>query len=81
MGDACRRASRRPGGDRTKWSISVAGGDGAREKPIEYPIDPLAARGSETVLVGRHSSFKTWLMTVAGHVAHRSGGDVADLRC
>jgi hypothetical protein len=51
------------------------------EEPIEYPIHPLAARGFLTVLVGRHSAQKSWLMTIAGYVAHRGGGGLSGLRC
>jgi AAA domain len=41
------------------------------EEPIVYAINPLAARGFLTVLVGRHSSYKSWLMLVTGHACHR----------
>ena len=51
------------------------------DEPIDYPIEPIAARGFLTVLAGRHSSYKSWLMIVTGHAAHRGGGEVADLRC
>ena len=51
------------------------------EEPISYSIEPIAARGFLTVLAGRHSSFKTWLMIATGHAAHRGGGEVGGLRC
>jgi hypothetical protein len=34
--------------------------------PIPHLIDPIAVRGLVTVLVGRHSSMKSWLMICAG---------------
>jgi hypothetical protein len=49
--------------------------------PICFPIHPIAARGFLTVLAGRHSSLKSWLMMISGHVAHRGGGELAGLHC
>jgi hypothetical protein len=51
------------------------------EQPIAYPIRPIAARGFLTILVGRHSSYKSWLMMATGQAAHRGGGEVAGMRC
>ncbi len=51
------------------------------EVPIAYAIKPIAARGFLTVLAGRHSSYKSWLMMITGNVSHRGGGEVAGLVC
>ncbi len=51
------------------------------EEPISYPIEPIAARGFLTILAGRHSSFKSWVMIATGYVAHRGGGEIAGMRC
>ncbi len=51
------------------------------EMPIVPTIDPIAARGFLTILAGRHSSYKSWLMMLAGHQSHRGGGSVAGMRC
>ncbi len=48
--------------------------------PISFAIEPIAAHGFLTVLAGRHSSYKSWLMLMASHAAHR-GGEVAGMRC
>jgi hypothetical protein len=50
-------------------------------EPIPYLIEPIAVRGHHTVLVGRHSSFKTWAMLLGGHAVHRGGGEVAGMTC
>jgi hypothetical protein len=51
------------------------------DAPIPYVVDPIAARGFLTVLAGRPSSLKSFLMMATGDAAHRGGGEVAGMRC
>lgn len=51
------------------------------ELPIAYPIEPIAARGFLTVLAGRHSSYKSWLMIAAGYAVHRGDDEIAGMAC
>jgi hypothetical protein len=51
------------------------------KQPIAYAVEPIAARGFLTVLAGRHSSYKSWLMLMAGHAAHRGESEFAGLHC
>ena len=60
----------------------------AREasQPIEFPCDPIAARGFVTVLAGQRSALKSWLATAILYAVHRSdepedGRYVVDMRC
>jgi hypothetical protein len=46
--------------------------------PIPYLIEPIAVRGLVTVLVGRHSSMKSWLMMLGAAATHRGAESVAD---
>jgi len=41
--------------------------------PIPYLIEPIAVRGLVTVLVGRHSSMKSWLMICAAAAVQATG--------
>lgn len=53
----------------------------AAEEDFIYPVHPLAARGFLTVLGGKHSSMKTWLMLLTGAAVHRGEPDVAGMPC
>lgn len=50
-------------------------------EPLPWIVEPLAARGYLTVLVGRPEAFKSWLMLMLGHQVHSGGGELGGLSC
>lgn len=50
------------------------------DDPVPYLIEPIAVRGLVTVLVGRHSSMKSWLMILGAAAAHGFDEHVAGYR-
>jgi 5S rRNA maturation endonuclease (ribonuclease M5) len=51
------------------------------DEPLPYVIEPLAVRGYLTVLVGKRSAFKSFLMTVLAYRCHHGLGEIAGLGC
>jgi hypothetical protein len=49
------------------------------DDPTPFMIDPIAVRGTLAVLVGKHSSMKSWLMIAACAAAARGGAAVGAL--
>jgi hypothetical protein len=41
------------------------------DEPLPYVVEPIALRGTVTMLVGRHSSMKSWLAQFMAAAAHR----------
>ena len=54
-------------------------------EPIDYPCQPICARGFVTVLAGRHGEAKSWLALFIAHAVHSDkgsvGGFLGGLRC
>lgn len=53
----------------------------AADADIDFPLWPIAARGFLTVLAARHSSYKTFLMLLAGHAVQRGDASIAGMAC
>ena len=51
------------------------------DEPPDYVLEPLAAKGALTLLVGKRSSYKTFVALLAGARCHTGGGNLAGLRC
>jgi 5S rRNA maturation endonuclease (ribonuclease M5) len=69
------------GGPKSRQEIPLVDMEAAMELAGEAIDYVIAARGVLTVLVGRHSSFKTFLMMLAGHAVHRGDSEIAGLAC
>lgn len=48
---------------------------------FESPLSPVVVRGFLTLVAGRHSSRKTWLMLLGGHAVHTGAARIAGLGC
>jgi hypothetical protein len=53
----------------------------AASEGFVYPLYPIAARGFLTVLAGRHSARKSWLMLLAGLAVQRGDTHLAGMTC
>ena len=51
------------------------------DDPLDYIVDPLAVPGFVTVLAGKHSSYKSWLLTATGAAAHAGGAEAVGMEC
>jgi AAA domain len=51
------------------------------DQPVPFLADPVAARGCLTLLVAKHSSFKSMFAMAVGHCCHAGGGDLAGIHC